>query len=150
MLILSPFKEVLFGEKKLVIEDSEGNTVEEGYDLLIAADGVHSVVRQKLQEFDHTFEVESFEHSDVYIVIRDLSRLDDEGTAFYRLCCRYLKDHCRGRHESDTTRISGVRGSNAAQTSRRRKTASVVLRSFLSALGEEHCYRYYCGNTERF
>ena len=110
MLILSLIQEVLFGEKKLMIEDSEGNIVEEGYDLLIAADGVHSVVRQKLQEFDHSFEVESFEHSDVYIMIRDLSRLDDEGTAFRRLYCRYLEDHCRGRHESDTARIPGVHG----------------------------------------
>ena len=89
----SLFQEVLFGEKKLVIEDSAGNIIEEGYDLLIAADGVHSIVRQKLQEYDHSFEVERFTHGDVYVMIRDLSYLDDEGMASHRLQCRHPKDH---------------------------------------------------------
>ena len=78
----SILQEVLFDEKQLTIEDSDGNIVKEGYDLLIAADGVNSIVRQKLQEYDHTYGVESFAHSNVYSVIHDLSCLADESMAF--------------------------------------------------------------------
>ena len=72
-------------EKQLLLEDSDGNVVKEDYDLLIAADGVNSIVRRKLQDYDGTYEVESFANTNAYAVIRDLSGLDDEGMPFLRL-----------------------------------------------------------------
>ena len=79
------FQEILFDEKQLLLEDSDGNVVKEDYDLLIAADGVNSIVRRKLQDYDGTYEVESFANTNAYAVIRDLSGLDDEGMPFLRL-----------------------------------------------------------------
>ena len=104
------FQEILFDEKQLLLEDSDGNVVKEDYDLLIAADGVNSIVRRKLQDYDSTYEIESFAHSCVYSVIRDLSGLDDKGIPFLRQLRWYVKNDYRGSHESDEAWNADVRG----------------------------------------
>ena len=72
-----------FETKQLVFEGNEGSNVEEQYDLLIAADGARSFVRQKLQQYDSTFEVKSFQHYGSFKVMRDLPFLGEDGKLIF-------------------------------------------------------------------
>ena len=73
---------VAFDEQKVMFEDDNGKHVSASYDVLIAADGVHSQIRRELQQFDATLDVHAYESTRGYKALRNLGALSDKGVTF--------------------------------------------------------------------
>ena len=63
----------------MTFEDSNGDVVTEDYDLLIGADGVFSIVREKLQEHDPAFRVKKFTNLWSTKTVPDAPLVDERG-----------------------------------------------------------------------
>jgi len=72
ILFNRPCKDVSFNEQKAAFETIDGKEVVVDYDLLVAADGINSIVRKKLQEFDRSFKVQSDFFNPMYAGIEGL------------------------------------------------------------------------------
>ena len=58
--MLDSHQDVAFNEQRVTFQDDRGNDVVADYDLLVAADGANSAVRQHLVEFDGDFSLKTF------------------------------------------------------------------------------------------
>ena len=65
--MLDSHQDVAFNEQRVTFRDDRGNDVVADYDLLVAADGANSTVRQHLAEFDVDFSLEIFSTDRCYM-----------------------------------------------------------------------------------
>ena len=93
-----------------MFEDDHGKHVSASYDLLIAADGVHSQIRQGLQQFDATLDVRAYESTRGYKSLRNLGVLNDKGVTFDIMHLGILVSVYVGRsiHENGEARLACV------------------------------------------
>ena len=69
-----------FKERRITLEDPLGKSLVQSYDLLVAADGANSIVRNELMEFDESLTTEIVPNRSRYLVADDFTMPESESS----------------------------------------------------------------------